>query len=230
MKIRRERTLVRRRRIALGTAAATLVAPVVPGSASWAVAPTSRRPLRATPRRVPRGRPGSRRPPAAARAPPRRPVLPPRRRRVPPPTRRRWCVVGGSPATSRRSRSSRPGAASSFAQNMMYTHSITVYAARRAPRTIPDTVDLRRSASAAIPASRSGAPVEAAFTLTAPRPTSPTTRCTARVRARGLDSAPVGRLRTELRIPRRHRDHEIDQVIRWARSPSTSRPPPTAGT
>jgi YVTN family beta-propeller protein len=52
-----------------------------------------------------------------------------------------------------------------FAQNMMYTHTVTVYnSAGSLLRTIPDTVDMSRFGLPGHPGITHGAPVEAAFT------------------------------------------------------------------
>ena len=186
MTIRRERTFVRRRRIALGAAAATLVAGgVYLGVVGGGAAEPTRR-CRAAPRRAPRGRPASRRPRGSGTrtASPSR-VRPPRRRRVPPPTRRRWCVASGSPATSRRSRSWRPRAGLVFAQNMMYTpHRHGVPARRRAGRDHRRRGrPVARSGSTATRARRAARRSRRRSPPTARTPTCPTTRCTARASA-----------------------------------------------
>ncbi len=52
-----------------------------------------------------------------------------------------------------------------FAQNMMYTHTVTVYnSSGSLERTIPDTVDMRQFRIQGHPGISHGAPVEAAFT------------------------------------------------------------------
>jgi YVTN family beta-propeller protein len=52
-----------------------------------------------------------------------------------------------------------------FAQNMMYTHTVTVYDSQgRLVKTIPDTVDMSRFGYPGHPGVTHGAPVEAAFT------------------------------------------------------------------
>lgn len=58
------------------------------------------------------------------------------------------------------------GAGLVFAQNMMYTHSVTVYDARTGElkATIPDSVDLSKFGVGGHPGISKGAPVEAAFT------------------------------------------------------------------
>ena len=68
-----------------------------------------------------------------------------------------------------------------FAQNMMYTHTVTVYNARtrRLVKTISDAVNLGRYGVKGHAGVSRGAPVELAFTPNGSTRTSPITRCTA---------------------------------------------------
>jgi DNA-binding beta-propeller fold protein YncE len=125
----------------------------------------------------------SKRPHAAARAPAHKPpAVSPFKRLLPgPPSNQRRLslqeTIGGH-ISPKSVASSDTGLV--FAQNMMYTHTITVYDSQgKLVKTIPDTVDMSRFGYSGHPGVTHGAPVEAAFTPDARYVTYPTTRCTA---------------------------------------------------
>ena len=95
-----------------------------------------------------------------------------------------------------------------FAQNMMYKHSVTVYdKSGRLVNTIPDSVDLAAFGVPDHPGISRARRSRSRSARTAPRPTCPTTRCTAPASApRAATIAALGRLRRQLRLPggRRH--------------------------